>query len=56
MLDEQPKRGVFQRGQQPPNKRRRVRGGSSTATSSVISTRRTNAKTLEEEAQEIANL
>jgi hypothetical protein len=54
--DEPPKRGTFQRGQQPPNKRRRVRGGSSTATTSAISTRKTKAKILEEEAQEIANL
>ncbi|CAG8438592.1 3356_t:CDS:10 [Funneliformis mosseae] len=53
--NEQPKRGIFQRGQQPSNKRRRVRGGSSTATLSTNTTRNTNVKTLEEEAQEIAN-
>ncbi|GBC02224.1 hypothetical protein RclHR1_04500012 [Rhizophagus clarus] len=53
--DEQLKRGTFQRGQQPPNKRRRVRGGSSTATTSAVSTRKLKAKILEEEAQEIAN-
>jgi hypothetical protein len=47
---------MFQRGQQPPNKRRRVRGGSNTAATSAISIRKTNAKILEEEAQEIANL
>ncbi|CAG8681451.1 22521_t:CDS:10 [Rhizophagus irregularis] len=52
--DEPPKRGTFQRGQQPPNKRRRIRGGSNTA-ASVVPTRKSKAKLLEEEAQEIAN-
>ncbi|PKY55613.1 hypothetical protein RhiirA4_475193 [Rhizophagus irregularis] len=44
-------RGTFQRGQQPPNKRRCVRDGSNTA-ASVIPTRKSKAKLLEEEAQE----